>query len=457
MDRYLSIHPSIYSGGAVGRTADAGVMEALLATQKSHRDQRCVLGNMCRQHLAEYAAASALCEDLQRLDSGEQKENNYPKVPLSSQRCDDILHAILVADNASCNGPVVPLAHGQYAVIRCEPDTFECNYASPAGVSIVTLRLHKANAEGPMELELPCTCSVFQKGKSTCGGKSLMGGAKTCLCGLMVIFARLLQSPLDEIKRSAAAHLHAVIQHQRDEAVPKPRHNICKQVVHDAAVARLLMCNDRFDESVESGPCGYYQAMSAATKSLELHVACGGDPLQAPVAHPYFPNTLAPLDGPSGQPECDGCSVGGSRMAGLRRLPQDARGDMNRAWVYVGEVVKRCVVSLYACHQPEHKCADGSRMRIFGPDGVCWSKSTGLFGVCRKWFFSLLLLFKLNELIFIRKMIPSRAFAHVIHCAHAYMSLHISSPNLPSFGTALEKLGDAWYMFIELQAKPVVA
>ena len=483
-------------GEAYGRAADNDVGDALLETLQSHRDQRCVLGSLCRTHAAEMEAAKAVVEALKRdptkhptanvshdddqpglfattrnrgdcgtgncLDCAAGGSKDSPpalcqpadacaKLPLSHQNCDDILTSIQVADRASSgNGAVVPLSHGQYAVIRSDPESFECNYANLSGVSYVSLRLHQEREGEPSQLELPCTCSVYQKTPSTCGGRSLVGGAKTCLCGVMVLLARILAAPIDDIKRTAAAHLHAVVAHEREAAKPKARHSVKKQSAHDVLVQRLLDSNDFFLEDIFQDRT-FFKTISAATKHLEAAVSAGADP-QALAFAPHFPTNLEPLPGKSGTPECDGCQLDSrGSFAKLHPVPRDTRHSSCAAWTYVGEVVRQAEVSLYTCSNKEHRCADGSDLRVFGPDGVAWARRTGLFGVCRKWYFSLLLLYKANELCFKRHMIPRRAMAQIVGEAHTFMRLHAPSAPLPNEDTAVEKLFDCWFMFMVLQ------
>ena len=105
------------------------------------------------------------------------------RMPMTPSECDDLLWSIILARERQSE-VVTKLAQGCFAVLR---DLDSVDAKLPGGYSVVTIDLD----ESSRRLTTRCTCPAFARGGTRMGGKSMLGGAKTCPCISIVLLAHL--------------------------------------------------------------------------------------------------------------------------------------------------------------------------------------------------------------------------------------------------------------------------
>jgi hypothetical protein len=187
-------------------------LERLRAHAKS---MRCSDGKLCHLHMLEYeqgqlrrSAIVAANED----GTGDHQDTRVSSAVLAMSRSsvDDVLYSQLLAYQRG-GSPVTRLGGGAYAVLRCRDG--EGDYASPGGYSLVKLATNVDDVTGRITNLVPtCSCSSFRAASKKLGGSSLQGGAKSCICFLMVILAECAAADPSVAVETAGAYLTAALQ-----------------------------------------------------------------------------------------------------------------------------------------------------------------------------------------------------------------------------------------------------
>lgn len=126
-------------------------------------------------------------------------------VPLSPVEVENLLWSIHLA-KARGGSPVCQLADGCYAVLR---DEAGMHPKLPGGYSILYLR----HDEQRKTLQWSCSCPSYARALKRFGGKSMLGGAKLCPCGTMVLLARLAsRAPSEAIGSTITQSVVGVLQ-----------------------------------------------------------------------------------------------------------------------------------------------------------------------------------------------------------------------------------------------------
>ena len=210
---------------------------------------------------------------------------------------------------------------------------------------------------------------------------------------------------------------------------------------HESWVADLLDSDERFDEDL---PTQEACKLERATRdvmddfglcpSVAAELALHGMRATETFA---FPEVMRPLEG------CRSCTLAsGARMP----LRKPSKKTPRTAWRFVGRSIKRVVVENWQCSST---CHGDPYTKNHRPAGVLWSKANGLFNVGDSWFFSLLLLEEVTELIRGTKCPPTTACEIVIKKSITFMNNFGHAHQIESLNpnTARLKLYDAWYAY----------
>ena len=214
---------------------------------------------------------------------------------------------------------------------------------------------------------------------------------------------------------------------------------------HESWVVDLLDSDERFEEDL---PTEEVRKLERATTAVTTAVMaeCGLCPSVAAEAalhgmqetEPFaFPEVMRPMEG------CQSClQAGGSPMPLQKPKKKSARF----AWRFVGRSITRVAVEIWQCAAPCHADPYTKNHR---PAGVLWSKANGLFNVGDSWFFSLLLLEEVGELIQGTKCAPTTACEILIKRSIQFMDDfgHAGKIDVLNSQTATQKLYDAWYAY----------
>ena len=172
------------------------------------RDQRCFdpstghSGRLCALYDCQVELGDSRLGAMSEYAQHSDGRRNIPKVPLARSSVDDILYAMIIA--AERKGTVVtPVFKGVYAVLRCLPS--HGDWATPSGYNLVKLRSLPRGDHGELCIAATCTCSQYRSSSASMGGKSLLGGGRTCLDILLVMLAETTAlSPEDAVDQGGA-------------------------------------------------------------------------------------------------------------------------------------------------------------------------------------------------------------------------------------------------------------
>ena len=423
----------------------------------------------CGSTTSHEAAASEAAAEAVTFSRGYSFE--LPILALSPSQVDDFLHAILLA-RARRTSPVIPLTDDLYAVLRSEYS--EGGYRCPGGYSLVSIRLHQlhipnvdSSREQATRLHIHCTCSEFHSCRSSLGGKSKSGATRVCTCCLMVLAANALASPDARLLHACSLWLHAV-------RVPVSDPMTWASLLdgggggegHAAAAAAAaaasascpsmdaLVDGPKLPETWEPRQRLEWKAL---TGKLEASACSEGvAAVKARGLQTVFPSVIRPL--PINAPACPCCVDADGKP---RPLQQHRRS--TEAYIFIGQLVLRQPVEVWYCTSTTHgEAAAGgpqvrrgfvSRARRDGsghdilPMGAAWTQATALFNNSNAWFFSVLLLDEVTDLV--RANTTAQvACRHVLRRSYQNMAdLGVARDSLPDIALAGDKMWDAWFTY----------
>ena len=210
---------------------------------------------------------------------------------------------------------------------------------------------------------------------------------------------------------------------------------------HETWVRELLDSDERFPEELDVKT---FQELECATRDvmdeygLCISVAAEADLHERGCNSRFsFSEVMRPLDG------CRSCLLASERPMPLQK---PTKASKRFAWRFVGRSIKRVPVEHWQCTASGHEDPYTKNHR---PAGVAWSKANGLFNVGDSWFFSLLLLEEVTEIVCATKCAPTTACDIIINRSIKYMNQFGHAEQIKSLTprTAILKLYDAWYAY----------
>ena len=406
-----------------------------------------------------------------------------PILALTPSQVDEFHHAILLA-RARRSSPVIPLADDLYAVVRSEYS--EGGYRCPGGYSLVSIRLHQlhipngdSSREQATRLHMHCTCSEFHSCRSSMGGRSKSAAQRTCTCCLMVLAANALAAPDAQLLHACSLWLLAMRvpvsgpvswASLLDEAGGGDGHAAAATATAAAAAAAAASASCPSMDALVDGPKlpetwepRQRLEWKALTVKLEATAAqCSTGPegvaaLQARGLQTVFPSVIRPL--PIDAPTCPCCVD----AEGSPRPLQLHHRSRTEAYIFIGELVLRQPVEVWYCTSATHgeAAAGGSQVRRgfvsrarrdgtghdILPMGAAWTQATALFNNSNAWFFSVLLLDAVTDLVR-ANMLGETACRHVLRRSYQNMAdLGVAQDSLPNVDVAGDKMWDAWFTY----------
>ena len=431
---------------------------------QTNRDERCVHGSLCRLYEREQAEGRQLFREVTAAQ--EDPESSMPSVPLDATQLEDILYAMLLAEQRKV-APVIPLGGDRFAVLRAKAG--ELNYSCPAGYDFVELKLTAARTGKPLEqstssslaLCVHCSCSVFHKhGRASLGGSSKLTGGHLCQGILMVLLANILKTGVQGIASSTSAYKLATWHlwpeadldsagdtaagaAQVDGAAQLESRGSKNQLASAAEANSILDSRARFRRPLDDG---YLKRLDNATSQ-----AIGwGQGRRSDYPLDGFDN-LFPLHV---QPYGDVCGhtangiltcVDPIAQCAARLTPRSSSTtEPWTVWLFVGPVIMQGTLSLKTCTHMNHPESG----RIFHPRGVSWSMLSGMFNVEDRYFFSLALLSEIEDVL---ENDPYAAISSsceiFLRRSYGWMRRHRPDDPVPSMKTISEKLTTAYFGF----------
>lgn len=373
-------------------------------------------------------------------------------LPLTPVEVEDLLWSMDLA-KARGGGSVCQLADGCYAVLRDEAGV---HARLPGGYSIVYLK-HRMQSG---TLEWRCSCPAYARCLKRFGGKSLLGGARLCPCGNLVLLARLASCTVKQVIDSKITQA-AVGSFPEDadmdgttDSTKRASHTeegslfgdgvfydsfefdaestvvggsngdgavegkACTRATRALAIARAMLSGPRLPVLV---PGGQRAQLHKGLTCTEMHCMQGDcNEWRNGTSSTLFPLALQPLEvlRHPVNPLCPVCP-GGQRQVLLRRGVEGGRP----VWVLCGRVLEQRRFSEWKCSGAASGLCSGGLMGkgVFGCMGVPWTEATGFVNVQNSFFVDRITLNEMHSLVFAHGNPVLVAAAHVASRACAFM------------------------------------
>lgn len=406
------------------------------------------------------------------------------QMPMTPSECDDLLWSIKLARERQSQ-VVTMLAQGCFAVLR---DVDSMDAKLPGGYSIVTIEVD----ESARRLTTRCTCPAFTRGGTRMGGKSMLGGAKTCPCISIVLLAHLSSEAVlaagsrasvvsafvnfsvhAETDKASADHVptNATAEHvptnantpffdgvegfgEGDEAsgdLGAPDGLAHSSDGGGAGSGLAGRChkghrlNEQITQSMLNGerlprtlPRDMQRRLAGAAASLTQWVISGEEGERPTFDGVIFPNNLEPLEKlqPAGpRVPCPSCNEPLLRVG----CPSGVK-----VWVLIDKTLERLPRSQWKCSSPT--CSGGlARNGQYHCMGVPWTLATGLVMVRSAFCVDLPTLDSMRDLVFRYAMPVLTACEFVLQKALTFMKTVHEDFQGPGVRWALEMLYTAFW------------
>lgn len=425
---------------------------------QSVRDERCVQGSLCRLYEREQAKGREL---LKQVSAAQEDDGaSLPTVPLDATQAEDILYAILLAEQRNV-APVIPLGNDRFAVLRTEAG--ESNWSAPAGYDFVELKLTASNADrNPLTsghpasshaLRVHCSCSVFLKhGRTRLGGASNLTGSHLCQGILMVLLASILKTGAKGIASSSSAYRLATWHLWPDAHLLDSGEPTVANAAQIAGGEKHKACAAEANAILDSGARFSRPLADAFLKRLDNATACVTEWMQGQgsAAHEAYPadgfDSLFPLHVLPYELVCG--HVASGQLTCVDPISQSAARltsyVLSKAWLFVGPVIMQGSLSLKRCTHVKHP----ESSRIIHPRGVSWSMASGLLNIEDRYFFSLGILSEVEDVL---EHDPYAALASTceifLRRSYGWMRRHRPDDPVPDMRRVSEKLITAYFGF----------
>ena len=436
--------------------------------------------------LAGRRRRAALVEATEGMDGMEGEADNLTSgnctMPLTLGDVEELLWSLHLAQKRQ-TGAVLRLTSDCYAVLRDE-DGMEAQL--PGGYSILHLR-HDQEAR---KLSYSCSCPAYTRSSKRFGGKSMWGGAKLCMCGTLVLLARMSSRSPQEVIHSSVMFSSIMDGEPVDDAAggdgayrqpgdttfqdgidiedvedvdldgsrvnTEPECRVAphaKQAARAGKLAEAMMHGPRLQalqrherQRLRAGICRLEYEQTLASEDVSSEGAGVEQPVQPNLLFPFKLEPLEVLHDPV-NPDCPSCNNG----AKLLRIGER---EGRPAWVMIGKVLSRRRHSKWHCSS--RQCSgglmrDGHRLCM----GVPWTQATGLVSVQSSFFVDRITLAEMYRLVFEAGNPVLVAAEDVAERAFSFMCDHQEGWEGPNRAWLLRMLYAAFWWTICMTKPPV--
>ena len=411
-----------------------GELEAVAASSSTAAEDAATWGDGPQEFEARVAAALTKC-----------------MLALTPVEVEDLLWSIRLAEVRG-GSSVCQLADGCYAVLRDEAGV---HARLPGGYSIVYLKHDTQSGT----LQWRCSCPAYARCLKRFGGKSMLGGARLCPCGNLVLLARLASGTESQVVNSRVSHAavgsfpgDADMDSTTDSTERAPSteegslfgdgvfydsfdfdaestgngtncHGLVEgkaytRATRAVAIARVVLSGPRLPVLVPGGHRAQLHKGLICTEMACMQCDC--NEWREGATSTLFPLTLQPLEvlRHPVDPLCPVCPGGQQRVL-LRRGEEGGRP----VWVLCGRVLEQRRFSEWKCSGAASGLCSGGLMGSghFGCMGVPWTLATGFVNVQNSFFVDRLTLHEMHSWVFAHGNPVLVAAAQVASRACAFM------------------------------------